>query len=275
MEIMLFETVLTNRGREGLDVRNNRLTRWFLDNNHGFLPGVLHGECGSSSCPEQFMTRLHRAFEVPRVVISASNDQEIFHATGDKDFPFGQTRGRRFGGMARRRYPPSLAPNVRGFVGFVPIASVVLAPEARFLRPVAPRNGTAFRDGRSPPGYRRPACHIRPPVELAPSARASMTAPCSNAAASSVVTVGATFALQRNGQRIPPFRMREKASRWNPAGANASANRSIVSGAMGSAPQLATCQRDKSGWPVPLALSIPRNADTQKLGAPLCVISYR
>ena len=69
------------------------------------------------------MTRLHRAFEVLRVVISASNDQEIFHATGDKDFPIldkPEIAGSEEWPLAG--ILESRAKRVRGFVGFIPIA---------------------------------------------------------------------------------------------------------------------------------------------------------
>ena len=87
MEIMLFRDGLTNRGREGPRRSEQPPDARVPGQQPQLPPRRPPRRMRQFPCPEHFMTRLHRAFEVLRVVISASNDQEIFHATGDKDFP--------------------------------------------------------------------------------------------------------------------------------------------------------------------------------------------
>ena len=123
MEVMLLGNSRTNRGSRLIDGQGRRLALDLLHHHHHFLPRILDGEGRCAPAPKQPVALLYGSLNILRVVISASNDEQVLQTPGDKDFTVSDEpevtgpQERPFSRIAKCR-----AKRARSFLRIVPIS---------------------------------------------------------------------------------------------------------------------------------------------------------
>lgn len=204
MEVMLFGDSRTNRGSQIIDGQGRCLALDLLHHHHHFLPRILDGESPCAPAPKQPVALLYGSLNILRVVISASNDEQVLQTPGDKDFTVSDEpevtgpQERPFSRIAKCR-----AKRARSFLRIVPISlGGAGSGQPDFTDLLHGTAGQGFRMGDDHPGITHRSTASNDLPDGSDTGLGFRHHPRSNVAGSRDSTVGATLSRFKEINRV-------------------------------------------------------------------------